>query len=381
MVALALSTRDPASAIGQAIDTLDTPALVLDLDVVEANIARTVEIARAAGARLRPHIKTHRMLAVAQLQIAAGAQGICCAKTGEAEVFADGGIDDIFIANQVVGSAKLRRLRALAERVRLAVGVDHPDQIDLLSEAFRGADPLDISIEIDVGQRRTGVVEPHEAVDLAQRILDSPGLALRGVYTHEGHDYAARDDADLAVIADQAQRQMLEAAQAIRDATSAACEVSMGSTPSLFARKFHAGIDELRPGTAVFNDGSHANFLGHTDWCAATVLATVVNLPAPDRVVVDAGAKALTSDRRGPSILENSGFGMVVGRPDATIVSLSDEHGVLSVPDAGAYSIGGVIQIIPNHICPCVNLYDHAFVAREGVVEDVWEVSARGQSQ
>ncbi|MDE2903102.1 MAG: alanine racemase [Chloroflexota bacterium] len=381
MVALALSTRDPALAIGQPIDTLDTPALVLDLDVVEANIARTVEIARAAGARLRPHIKTHRMLAVARLQIDAGARGICCAKTGEAEVFADGGIDDIFIANQVVGTAKMRRLRALAERVRLAVGVDHPEQIELLSQAFGGADPLDISIEIDVGQRRTGVVEPHEAAELAQRILDSPGLALRGVYTHEGHDYAARDDADLAVIADQAQRQMLEAAQAIRDATGAPCEVSMGSTPSLFARKFLAGIDELRPGTAVFNDGSHANFLGHTDWCAATVLATVVNRPARDRVVVDAGAKALTSDRRGPSILENSGFGMVIGRPDATIVSLSDEHGVLSVPDAGAYTIGEVIRIIPNHICPCVNLYDHAFVAREGIVQDIWEVSARGQSQ
>jgi len=381
MVALALSTRDPALAIGQPIDALDTPALVLDRDVVEANIARTVEIAQAAGAQLRPHIKTHRMLAVAERQIEAGAQGICCAKTGEAEVFADGGIDDIFIANQVVGTAKMHRLRALAERVRLAVGVDHPEQIDLLSQAFGGADPLDISIEIDVGQRRTGVVEPHEAVDLARQIRDSPGLALRGVYTHEGHDYAARDDADLAVIADQAQRQMLEAAQAIRDATGAPCEVSMGSTPSLFARKFHEGIDELRPGTAVFNDGSHANFLGHTDWCAATVLATVVNRPTPERVVVDAGAKALTSDRRGPSILENSGFGMVVGRPDATIVSLSDEHGVLSVPDAAAYTIGEVIRVIPNHICPCVNLYDHAFVARDGIVQDVWEVSARGQSQ
>ena len=381
MVALALSTRDPATAIGQPVDVLDTPALVLDLRVVEANIARTVEIAQAAGARLRPHIKTHRMLAVAQRQIEAGAQGICCAKTGEAEVFADGGVDDIFIANQVVGAAKLRRLRALAEQVRLAVGVDHPEQIQLLSQAFRGAEPLDLSIEIDVGQRRTGVVEPHEAVDLAQRVLDAPGLALRGVYTHEGHDYAARDAADLAVIADRAQRQMLDAAQAIRDATGAPCEVSMGSTPSLFARVFHPGIHELRPGTAVFNDGSHANFLGHTDWCAATVLATVVNRPAPDRVVVDAGAKALTSDRRGPSILENSGFGMVVGRPEATIVSLSDEHGVLSVPDADAYAIGEVIQIIPNHICPCVNLYDHAFVARDGIVREVWEVSARGQSQ
>ena len=381
MGALTLSTRDPSTAIGRSVEELDTPALVVDLDVVDANIARTAEIAQNAGARLRPHIKTHRMLEVARRQIEAGAQGICCAKTGEAEVFADGGIDDIFIANQVVGAAKLRRLRMLADQVRLAVGVDHPDQIELLNQAFRGADPLDLSIEIDVGQRRTGVVEPHEAVDLAQRVLDAPGLALRGVYTHEGHDYAARDAADLAVIADAAQRQMLEAAQAIRDATGAACEVSMGSTPSLYGRAFHPGIDELRPGTAVFNDGSHANFLGHTDWCAATVLATVVNRPAPDRVVVDAGAKALTSDRRGPSILENSGFGMVVGRPDATIVSLSDEHGVLSVPDAGSYMIGEALRIIPNHICPCVNLYDHAFVARDGVVQDVWEVSARGRSQ
>ena len=302
-------------------------------------------------------------------------------KTGEAEVFADGGIDDIFIANQVVGAIKFRRLRALADRVRLAVGIDHADQIDLLSQAFRGAEPLDVSIEIDVGQRRTGVVKPEEAVDLARRVLDKPGLSLRGVYTHEGHDYAARDAADLAVIADLAQRQMLEAAHAIRDATGAACEVSMGSTPSLYSRTFHPGIDELRPGTAVFNDGSHANFLGHTEWCAATVLATVVNRPASGRVVVDAGAKALTSDRRGPSILENRGFGMVVGRPEATIVSLSDEHGVLSVPHAGAYTIGEVIRIIPNHICPCVNLYDCAFVARDGVVETVWEVSARGRSQ
>ena len=322
------------------------------------------------------------MLAVARLQIEAGAQGICCAKTGEAEVFADGGIDDIFIANQVVGAAKMRRLRALAERVRLAVGVDHPDQINLLSQAFRGVDPLDISIEIDVGQRRTGVVEPHEAVELAQRILDSPGLALRGVYTHEGHDYAAQDDADLAVIADQAQRQMLEAAQAIRDATGAPCEVSMGSTPSLFARKFHPGIDELRPGTAVFNDGSHANFLGHSDWCAATVLATVVNLPASDRVVVDAGAKALTSDRRGPEHSRKQRL-----RHGRWPTGCHHRQPVRRArralgPRRRAYTIGGVIQIIPNHICPCVNLYDQAFVARgRHRPRHVWEVSARGQSQ
>ncbi len=367
--------------VGVRAASLDTPALVVDVDVLQANIERTADIARAAGARLRPHVKTHRMLAVARRQIAAGAAGVCCAKTGEAEVFANGGIDDIFIANQVVGAAKLRRLRALAERVRLAVGVDHAEQAAMLDAAFRGADPLDVSIEIDVGQRRTGLAAAAAAAALARQVLDAPGLTLRGVYTHEGHDYAARDAADLDRIAAQAQRQMLDAAEAIRTATGSTCEVSMGSTPSLYNRRFLPGIDELRPGTAVFNDGSHANFLGHTDWCAATVLATVVNRPAPDRVVVDAGAKALTSDRRGPSILENSGFGVVVGRPDARIVSLSDEHGVLAAPDASAYAIGSVLSIIPNHICPCVNLYDHVYAARRGVVTDVWPVSARGQSQ
>ena len=181
MGARTLSTRDPSAAIGRPVEELDTPALVLDLDILDANIARTAEIAQNAGARLRPHIKTHRMLAVAQRQIDAGAQGICCAKTGEAEVFADGGIDDVFIANQVVGAAKMRRLRALAEQVRLAVGVDHSEQIKLLSQAFRGADPLDLSIEIDVGQRRTGVVEPHEAVRSgptgARRARPGPSVA------------------------------------------------------------------------------------------------------------------------------------------------------------------------------------------------------------
>jgi D-serine deaminase-like pyridoxal phosphate-dependent protein len=377
-----LSSLEPEAAIGRPVSELETPALLIDLDVLEANIARTLEIAGAAGARLRPHIKTHRMAEVAARQIEAGAQGICCAKTGEAEAFADAGVDDIFIANQIVGAAKLARLRELAERVRLAVGVDQREHVQMLSEAFREADtPLDVSLEIDVGQARTGVAEVNDAVALARDVLDAPGLELRGVYTHEGHDYGVADAAELATVAEAAQRQMLETAEAIRSQTDAPCEVSMGSTPSLYNRTFLPGIDELRPGTAVFCDGSHANLLGHTDWCAATVLATVVNRPAADRIVLDAGSKALTSDKRGPSILQNPGYGLIVDHPDATLTSLSDEHGVVQTADAAAFEIGQTLRIIPNHICPCVNLYDHAFAARGGVVQAVWKVTARGRSQ
>lgn len=373
--------HDLATEVGHPLHELDTPALIIDTDILDLNINRTVEIVSEAGSRLRPHIKTHRMLEVAHRQIAAGASGICCAKTGEAEVFSDGGIDDIFIANQVVGTRKLQRLQVLADQVRLAVGVDDREHIHILDDAFQNGRSIDVNIEIDVGQARTGVADSPSALALARQILDTPGLKLRGIYTHEGHDYGASDQSDLLGIADRAQIQMLSIAADIRNATNADCEVSMGSTPSLLARSFRPGIAELRPGTAVFNDGSHANFLGHTDWCAASVLATIVNRPSRNRVVIDAGAKALTSDKRGPGILENRGFGLIVGHPEATIVSLSDEHGVLDVPNAEAYAIGAVIQVIPNHICPCVNLYSHAYAARNGIVHAIWDVSARGQSQ
>lgn len=376
-----LSSREPSAAVGRAVADLETPALVIDLAVLDANIARMVATARKAGSRLRPHVKTHRMAAVADRLRRAGAEGICCAKVGEAEAFADAGFDDIFIANQVVGASRLIRLVELAARTRLAVGVDHAEHVGMLGAAFAAASAMiDVSIEIDTGQRRTGLATAEPAVALAQQILHADGLNLRGIYTHEGHDYQAADPAGVHVAAAESQQLMTGVAEAIQDATGAPCEVSMGSSPSFLLESFHAPIDELRPGTAVFNDASHAHLLGHADWCAATVLATVVNLPAPDRVVIDAGAKALTSDRRGPGVLANTGHGTVIGHPEAVITGVSDEHGVIAA-DASAFAIGQTLRVIPNHICPCVNLYDHAFAARGGIVEAVWHVTARGRSQ
>ena len=377
-----LSSREPSAAIGLPVTELETPALVIDLDVLDVNIARMVNTARRAGARLRPHVKTHRMVAVAERLERAGAQGICCAKVGEAEAFADAGFDDIFIANQLVGSGRLARLVELAQRTRMAVGVDHLEHIRSLAAAFANSGTtIDVAIEIDTGQGRTGVTDAQAAVALALQIQQMGVLGLRGIYTHEGHDYWAANPSDVKAVAATAQRLMREIATAIQAATGEPVEVSMGSSPSFLLEAFEEPIDELRPGTAVFNDASHAHLLGHTDWCAATVLATVVNLPAADRVVIDAGAKALTSDRRGPGVLANTGHGIVVGHEDIVIVSVSDEHGVLTVPDAGAFAIGQTLRIIPNHICPCANLYDHVFAARHGVVDAVLHVTARGRSQ
>ena len=379
---LVLSSREPSAAIGRAVEDLETPALVIDVAVLNTNVARLVESARKAGARLRPHVKTHRMVEVAARLRLAGAEGICCAKVGEAEAFADAGFDDIFIANQVVGPARLRRLVELAARTRLAIGVDHAEHVRALGAAFAAANAtIDVAIEIDTGQQRTGVATAAAAVELAHQTQRAEGLNLRGIYTHEGHDYQAADPAGVHAAAAEAQQLMTSIAAAIQDATEAPCEVSIGSSPSFLLESFHAPIDELRPGTAVFNDASHAHLLGHTDWCAASVLATVVNLPAPDRAVIDAGAKALTSDRRGPGVLANTGHGIVVGHPEAVITSVSDEHGVIAVPDASVFTIGQTLRVIPNHICPCVNLYDHAFAVRGGIVEAVWHVTARGRSQ
>src|SRR5690606_12425500 len=230
------------------------------------------------------------------------------------------------------------------------------------------------------GQARTGVPPGEAALRLAKEVAALPGLKLRGIFTHEGHDYGVPDREALRRVARQSQDDMVETAAMIREALGH-CEVSMGSTPSLILGEFRDGIDELRPGTSVFYDASMANVVGHTDWCAATVLATVVNKPTPTRIVLDAGAKALTSDRRSETtILGTPGFGKLVGEENVFLKSLSDEHGVVEGECAQNYAIGQKVRVIPNHICPCTNLYDVVYACRDGIVQAVWPVAARGMT-
>ena len=360
---------------GTPVQALDTPALIVDLDRVEANLRRGAAVAAAAGVALRPHTKTHKSPYFAQRQLAHGAAGITVAKVSEAEVMAEAGLTDIFIANTIFGRDKAERAAALAARVRLAVGVDHLEQARALSAAMAGAArPLDVMIEVDTGSRRGGVA-PEDAPALAREVAALPGLSVRGIYTYEGYTYEAADRDALAAVLRQAQAVMVELGDRLRELLGIDPAVSVGSTPGLLSGAgYRKGITEIRPGTYIFLDAAQAALAGGLDRCAAWVLATVVSRPGPDRAVLDTGSKSLTTDARPRGVCRTSGCGLL---PDhgLTIARVSEEHGVVEGDGVER------VRVVPNHICPVVNLFDEVVAVRGGVVEMVLPVAARGRLQ
>lgn len=364
---------------GTPVEALDTPSLIIDLDRVEANLRSGAEIAAASGVALRPHTKTHKSPYFAQRQLAHGAAGITVAKVTEAEVMADAGLTDIFIANTLFGQAKAERAAALAARVRLAVGVDHIEQARALSGAMAGAArPLDVMIEVDTGSRRGGI-SPADAPALAQEVHALPGLSVRGIYTYEGYTYEAADREELAAVQRAAQDVMVRLGDGLRELLGIDPVVSVGSTPGLLSGAgYRKGITEIRPGTYIFLDAAQAALAGGVESCAAHVLATVVSRPGPDRAVLDTGSKSLTSDTRSSGICRTAGYGLL---PDfgLTIARVSEEHGVIEGEGVERLRIGEKVRVLPNHICPVVNLFDEVIGVRGGVVELVLPVAARGR--
>jgi D-serine deaminase-like pyridoxal phosphate-dependent protein len=362
-----------------SLDRLPTPAPVVDLDVLERNLARMALRAQQAGLALRPHAKTHKTLQVARLQLAEGAVGLTVAKTAEAEVYAGAGFEDIFVAYPVVGLGKPERLLAVARRARLAVGVDSVEGARALGVPFAAAAMrLRVRIEIDCGQRRTGV-RPEETAALARAVAALPGLELEGVFTHGGHAYEATSEAERASRAREEAAQVASAAAAIREAGLPCPVVSLGSTPTLEGlgeAMGGAGVTEARPGNYVFHDATQVA-LGSCalEDCALSVLATVVSVPAPDRAVLDAGSKALAADGRRPT---PDGHGIVAGTR-SRVARLSEEHGVVAVAPGDAFHVGQRVRVIPNHACVVSNLHDVLYAVRRGEVEEGWPVAARGR--
>ena len=355
---------------------LSTPAVVVDLDVLERNVSRMAARAREAGVRLRPHAKTHKCPEIGRLQRDAGAWGLSLAKVGEAEVFVDAGFDDLFLAYPVVGADKGRRLLELSERARLAVGVDSVEGARTLAEPFREAGrSLDVLLKVDVGYGRVGVV-PEQAAAVAARVAEVKGLRLRGVFTHAGHGYSAADKAGVEEIARLEGERLCEAAEALRAAGLGVEEVSVGSTPTAARAMRVPGVTECRPGNYVFHDASQVA-LGTcgVDDCALTIVATVVSVPAPDRAVVDAGSKTLSSDPLRPL---PGGHGQVLGRA-SRIEKLSEEHGVIAVAPGESFAIGERVRILPNHACVVANLHDRLIGVSGDRVETVLDVAARGR--
>ncbi len=355
-------------------DGLDTPALVVFVDRVWDNIVRLQRDLDARGVALRPHVKTHKSVRIARMQLEAGASGLTAGTIGEAEVLASAGMRDLFIAYPVwAEGAKAARLRALHEAADLAVGVDSRAAVERLAAAVRGTRrPLRVLVEVDAGGHRTGVASPEAAADVALA-ASRAGLQVDGVFTHGGHSYrpGGAGAAGLDEVAS------LEAAAGALQAAGLEPRVlSAGSTPTrLLAAE--GRVTEIRAGTYVLGDRQQVALgaIGDED-VAAVVAATVVSVAA-DRVVIDAGAKALTKDL--PGFVE--GYGAIPAWPGAVVDRVYDYHGVVSLPGGRPMPAHGtVVAVVPNHICPVVDLVSSfAAVGADGRVEH-WAVDARGRS-
>ena len=360
-------------------EDLDTPALVVHEDVLKRNLESMAAFAKAKGIAMRPHFKTHKTAQVAQMQQEAGAAGITCAKIGEVEALVDAGVmADFFIANEVIGRLKTQRLVNLMERVNVRVAVDSVEGAQGLQDAMAEAGKtLDVIVEVNTGQDRAGVL-PHEVLPLAEKIREGmPNLRVLGLMTHEGHAGKTMSQEELTATATDAGTKMVNAAEQLREHGFDIGTVSVGSTPAAFETTQIEGITEMRPGTYVFQDNTIFRFgkIGPED-CALRILATVTSRPAPDRAVLDSGSKVLTVE---PSQWRE-GYGYIMEYPDARIVSLSEEHAVVKLPESmQGMKIGEKVEVIPNHVCPTVNLTDELFVVRNGDVVDTWPVIARGR--
>ena len=344
------------------LDDLETPVPVVDIDRLEANIARLQAYLDSHGIANRPHIKTHKIPEIAQMQMDAGAIGITCQKVSEAEVMASVGFKDILIGYNILGESKLNRLMALAKKVIVSVVADSAVVVSGLSSAAQRAGlTLSVLVECDTGLHRCGVQSPQEAAELARLICSSPGLHFGGLMT-----YPTSDATDLFV---NETRASLEKDDIPIE------RVSGGGTPNMWQAHLHPDVTEHRAGIYVYGDRLTLRAGAVTlDTCALRVYATVVSKPTSERGVLDAGSKSLSSDLHG---LE--GYGYICEYPDAKIYALAEEHGHVDFSAcARKPQIGERVSIIPNHCCMVSCLFDEVVGVRGDQVEVVWKVAARG---
>lgn len=363
---------------------LDTPALLIDRDIMMDNLRFMQEYADRSGVALRPHTKTHKMPKLALIQAELGAKGITVAKVGEAEVMARAGLTDIFIANEIVGDEKLARIRKLAQTVQITFGLDSIEQAALVEKAFTGAEkPAQVLIEIEVGEERSGIIEESDYLELLEYLKGCKNIELKGIFSHDGNSYAAEDVAACREIHLTAQRRTLRFAHLAEQAGMRLQTVSIGSTPSMMHDfPILEGITEIRPGTYIFMDASQANAYGSLSRNAATILTTVISRPTSERVITDVGAKGITAQTRNRGFCATKGLGLIKGWDGVEIFDVYDEHAIIYHKEfRDSVRVGDKVEIIPNHICPVVNLHEQAYLVSGGQVVDVIPVECRGKLQ
>lgn len=357
---------------------IDTPALVIDMERVEANISSMATRAKESGVRLRPHTKTHKMPDIARLQIDAGASGITCAKLGEAEVMVSAGFDDILIAFPIYGASKLARLQALREEARIQVTLDSLEVARGLGAlGVASGHDVEVLVEVDTGLHRMGLDPGAPTIELVTRLVEIKGIHVVGFLTHAGHAYGVHDQSERTTLVHREMDDLLSTQQRLGELGIEVREISVGSSPTVLDEMRHSGVSEVRPGTYVFNDTTMIRHgVATQDSCAARVIATVVSRPSHDRFVVDAGTKCLTSDGAG-----EPGWIQFAGREELSMEFMNEEHGVgrIDVSRGDTLSIGDKVLLIPSHVCPVINLFDHAISTRGERVVGQLEVAGRGK--
>jgi D-serine deaminase-like pyridoxal phosphate-dependent protein len=370
----------PAARVGDHLQDVDTPALAIDLDPFERNLAAMARFAADAGVRLRPHAKTHKCVDVARRQIALGAVGQCVQKVSEAEVLVDGGITDVLVSNQLVGAGKLDRLAALAQRARVSLCFDDAAQVAAASDAARRAGvTIEGLVEIETGMGRCGVPSGPPAGELAKCIADAPGLRFAGVQAYQGKAQHFRTPMERAAAIDVAVVAIRETLAAI-DRAGLKCESITGAGTGTYRNEAASGVyTELQAGSYVFMDADYAANLGPDGQPTRDfehslfIVTTVMSVAGGDWVVVDAGLKSTSGE---------SGMPLVHGRPGLSVVGLSDEHAKIMVaPGVDRPKLGETLLLIPGHCDPTINLHDHYICLRNDSVEAIWTIGARGASR
>lgn len=362
------------------LDLLETPSVVVDMEKVHENLKRMSEHAAACGCSLRPHIKTHKIPELAQLQLRYGACGVTCAKVSEAEVMADAGIKDIFIAYPLVGEFRINRAVGLAKRIRLILGADSVEGAAMLSQAAQAAGvEFEVRLEIDTGLKRTGI--PFDAAEeTCKAIAAMSAIRVSGIYTFRGLLFNGSPTTDNSAAGRQEGEMMAALAGRLRSEGLDIRDVSCGSTPTGSYAAEVKGVTEIRPGTYIFQDymqvceGSCS-----LEECAASVLVTVVSTPADNYAVVDGGSKTFGTDFPvGLPPFYFKGYGHVKDNPDLVLSRVNEEHGIITgLSGITGLKMGQRLSIIPVHICSTLNLHNHIWLAEKGMYRKV-RVEARG---
>lgn len=360
-----------------AVNDLPTPCILIDAAAVRRNVEKLASYARGHNLAVRPHTKTHKSTHLARMQLEQGAVGLTVAKVGEAKVMS-GVSDDLLMAYPAVDRKRCAELAQLARFGTLRVGIDSATAADALAESAHSAgSTIGILVDLDVGHHRTGVQSAADALALAQHVDRAPGLRLDGLMFFPGHVTSKPDDQGPALR--ELDQRLAEVIDLLTKLGLEASIVSGGSTPTMYQSHQVSRLTEIRPGTYVYNDMNCVRGGSATlDECAARIIATVVSTAVPGQIVLDAGSKTLTSDRCGPA--PDSGHGYLVEYPEAKVVKLSEEHAQVDVSACPrAPKIGNRVTVIPNHICPCVNLQDVVWWQEPGERPRALNIEARGK--